>query len=155
MWIFMNNVVNVILNIWLYVSNQQALSRHGVELCNRLLSPRCVALGEVGLDYQSDMTDGQKQSQRDTLSALVRLRPAWMPIVVHCRGVRPSTIAWLSCNVESSPTPCQCKCTVSWAVKGMSTDMPARVTGRLLTASVWTNFSLSQTPLTWVALPRY
>ena len=68
-------------------SNQLALTRHRVELRVRLLSPRCVALGEVGLDYRSGMTDGQKQSQRDTLSALVHLRPAQMPMVVHCPGV--------------------------------------------------------------------
>ena len=92
--------------------NQLALTHHRIELRERLLSPRCVALGEVGLDYRSDMTNGQKQSQRDTLAALLRLRPNQMPVVVHCRGVGAldDCLDVLARRVRPNTVPVQIHC---------------------------------------------
>ena len=56
------------------------------ELRRRLASPRCVALGEIGLDYLRCQSDKQRTEQRQSLYALLRLRPDNLPIVIHCRG---------------------------------------------------------------------
>lgn len=60
--------------------------RRGDELRQRLTSPRCVALGEVGLDYLRCRTQAQQKKQRDALVAMLGLRPESLPVVVHCRG---------------------------------------------------------------------
>ena len=67
--------------------NHGMIADHSIELRQRLLSPKCVALGEIGLDYRPGMTENFKTAQKESLAALTRLRPTTMPLVVHCRGV--------------------------------------------------------------------
>ena len=62
------------------------VQRREEELRRRLRSPRCVALGEVGLDYVRCTSSKQRTEQRQSLLYLLRLRPTSQPIVVHCRG---------------------------------------------------------------------
>ncbi|MEO1149187.1 MAG: TatD family hydrolase, partial [Cyanobacteria bacterium J06638_22] len=56
------------------------------ELERRLSSPRCVALGEIGLDYFRCTMPKQQLEQRQTLRSMLKLRPGHLPVVVHCRG---------------------------------------------------------------------
>ena len=56
------------------------------ELRRRLLSAKCVALGEVGVDYHYRTSSDRRRRQLTGLEAQLRLRPSGMPIVVHCRG---------------------------------------------------------------------
>ena len=56
------------------------------ELRWRLLSARCVALGEVGVDFHYRTSPRQRERQLIGLEAQIRARPTDMPIVLHCRG---------------------------------------------------------------------
>jgi len=49
-----------------------------------LAHPKVVALGEVGLDHTVPSTTWDQQ--KDTLRQLVTLRPAKLPIIIHCRA---------------------------------------------------------------------
>ena len=62
------------------------VQKHQVELRTLLTSARCVAIGEIGLDYDRCRSASQKESQRECLDLMLRLRPPTLPIVVHCRG---------------------------------------------------------------------
>jgi TatD DNase family protein len=47
--------------------------------------PRCVALGEIGLDYLRGPTFSQRITQRTHFRALLQLKPANLPVILHCR----------------------------------------------------------------------
>jgi TatD DNase family protein len=68
----------------------QATPKFAPEILERLNTmmqhPRCVALGEIGLDYLRGPTLSQRITQRDHLRALLELRPRGMPVILHCRS---------------------------------------------------------------------
>jgi TatD DNase family protein len=57
-----------------------------VRLVQYLTSPRCVGLGEIGLDYRPGQIALQRENQRHFFKAMLRLRPAGLPVVLHYRG---------------------------------------------------------------------
>lgn len=56
------------------------------ELRSWLQDPRCIALGEVGLDYVRGPAPSQQVLQRRNLMAILECKPAGMPLILHCRG---------------------------------------------------------------------
>ena len=55
-------------------------------LQDHLQHPRCVALGEIGLDYTRATTSADRSSQRSGLLLQLWLKPAGLPVVLHCRS---------------------------------------------------------------------
>jgi TatD DNase family protein len=68
-------------------AHPEIVTENTTELRQRLLGPRCVALGEIGLDYLRQSDPRHQQRQRSALDQLLCLRPRNLPVVVHCRGV--------------------------------------------------------------------
>ena len=51
-----------------------------------LRHPRCVALGEVGLDYVRGPAPSQRKAQRLNLELQLQAKPQDLPVVLHCRS---------------------------------------------------------------------
>ena len=66
-------------------STSNIVHLHKAQLLKCLQHPKCVAIGELGLDYLRGPTPELQQRQRDNLIALLALRPSTLPIVIHCR----------------------------------------------------------------------
>ncbi len=62
----------------------QATESHFQELCDLLLNPKVVAVGEVGLDYYYDHSPREVQQQ--VLKRQLELaRESQRPVIIHCR----------------------------------------------------------------------
>lgn len=56
------------------------------QLTSFLNHPRCVALGEIGLNYHPNISNHRKNSQKSCLRKLLRIAITYdLPIIIHCR----------------------------------------------------------------------
>jgi Tat protein secretion system quality control protein TatD with DNase activity len=67
---------------------------HLTTLRQMLNHPRCVGLGEVGLDYFRGRRSAHRLHQRENLKSLLQLRPVGKPIIIHCRDGSDSSNAY-------------------------------------------------------------
>jgi TatD DNase family protein len=68
------------------------------ELADLALHPKCVAIGEIGLDYHYDFSP--RADQHTAFAAQLALASAvGLPVVVHCREAHEDVL----CRLESSP----------------------------------------------------
>lgn len=71
-------------------------------LKNALQDPKCVAVGEIGLDYYYDHSD--REQQREALTRLLDLAvEVQKPVVIHCREAEDDMLSALTLYAQKHP----------------------------------------------------
>ncbi len=78
-----------------------AMPAHYEELANLAKHPKCLAWGEIGLDYHYDHSPRDVQ-QRVFIEQLELARGAGRPVIIHCREAWPDCLALLEKHWGSS-----------------------------------------------------